>query len=828
MIPNYKFQDLAKLVEDLQFLLAKGGTPGDRLSKAKYYTKVTGFVFWTVFKGIIYYVILYTIYQIIFYGYPRFLVDMFKLKFYNKVDLKGTLNANELLYKQFRLLMEGNLESSFRDFQKLDEDYDNIKKNLFASNVFLDVSTTLINHYSKEFPSEDDRFNAAFIDYFGYYDSITSVLNIKGLQINNKRALIESLKYSVLRNYINLEKDKSDKPKSFYDIIMNYERNIVCRGGNDGKTDVQRAKINMKNKHITRTYNEFKKRWGIVKIETSKNFAKRFVDPVFAFTSDRCGDTLETIYIRMLTNEVRYNNLLEEKQRLAIDKRKMESKLKWPHERTKKNKSKLREIEKQLKNVDPDIEKLEAEILAKAEKEFDDPVKFNNPNKFFSIGDIAFLKDDLPDMTEISNTEEHNSIYVPCFNIYKEYYETNKQLFSHLQNTKSKSNEGMTPNEIVAYIFLSDLQNILRIQTNKNTTKEKPTIILEKIVDTYLSMENMLYACNQIISPSRQVVGKVIPREFLQYIVFPDKKALEHSIVEFYNIITSSSLKPLLEKAYRKNDIHAFDELKIKEQYTYYLLELHYVNQHGENIFYTFQNQSGLSDKPPNVISYINLPLEMQQKKEIQNKFGVQDNIIKFTKTHPLFTWVYLNSSNSIQNIYKQILNMITKGLLAKPFENVYNDTIEKIEFEKKSFLEVKNMIEKFQERIFNMKKSMIGMYIINLFFNRYRDDFETKDQITKMRIVQDGLVSIYQDQNIPIDIEPFFQRLFKPFKIDFIDGRIVALWKRTFHPPKFRTSNPNSYWRTFRAFYIDYLGKIMDRSIKSYWKNVRGLKKRV
>jgi hypothetical protein len=63
---------------------------------------------------------------------------------------------------------------------------------------------------------------------------------------------------------------------------------------------------------------------------------------------------------------------------------------------------------------------------------------------------------------------------------------------------------------------------------------------------------------------------------------------------------------------------------------------------------------------------------------------------------------------------------------------------------------------------------------------------------------------------------------------MDFIDGRIVALWKRTFHPPKFRVSNPNGYWRTFRAFYIDYLGKIMDRSIKSYWKNVRGLKKRV
>ena len=124
------------------------------------------------------------------------------------------------------------------------------------------------------------------------------------------------------------------------------------------------------------------------------------------------------------------------------------------------------------------------------------------------------------------------------------------------------------------------------------------------------------------------------------------------------------------------------------------------------------------------------------------------------------------------------------------------------------------------------MKKIIIASQMMYMFFVVYRDDvMEKGDKQAKMKVVQNGYVSLYNEQNVSYYVEPFFKRLFKPFKLDFIDGRIYGTWRRTI-TGFFRSRNhPNSFWREFKALYIDRLGKIMDQMLKSFWKKLKSMK---
>jgi hypothetical protein len=128
------------------------------------------------------------------------------------------------------------------------------------------------------------------------------------------------------------------------------------------------------------------------------------------------------------------------------------------------------------------------------------------------------------------------------------------------------------------------------------------------------------------------------------------------------------------------------------------------------------------------------------------------------------------------------------------------------------------------EDKVFAVKKCMISLHIVNLYLNGYRDSVEERDPMTKIKLTKDGFVDIIQQQNISYNVPDFFGRLFRPFKLEFIDGRIKASWRRTFYGPRFNPSSAVSYWREFRAFWIDYMGTKMDGMMKGWWKSFKNV----
>jgi hypothetical protein len=95
-------------------------------------------------------------------------------------------------------------------------------------------------------------------------------------------------------------------------------------------------------------------------------------------------------------------------------------------------------------------------------------------------------------------------------------------------------------------------------------------------------------------------------------------------------------------------------------------------------------------------------------------------------------------------------------------------------------------------------------------------------NQQTKSTIKLDGYIDIMDEQIIPTNVTDFFKRLFKPFYLEFIEGRILGAWRRAFDKERFKLKSRISYWNEFLPFWQGYIGRIMDSMIKSYWKNVR------
>lgn len=108
-LKDLKLSDITRLVEDFQYALVRtnnmfGGAATKQTSKGKKFLQ-----YLTIFFVIITIIIaLYFIYILLFRGYPRFILDLINLKFYNKINLDAFIQEKDFLLENVKYLAHPN------------------------------------------------------------------------------------------------------------------------------------------------------------------------------------------------------------------------------------------------------------------------------------------------------------------------------------------------------------------------------------------------------------------------------------------------------------------------------------------------------------------------------------------------------------------------------------------------------------------------------------------------------------------------------------------------------------------------------------------------
>lgn len=756
MITNYKFQDLAKFVEDLKFLLARGGTSGLWGKFSGENSTITQIVLSWIYTVVVWILIIlavYVVYQIIFKGYPRFPIDLAKFKLYNRVDTKKIVGGSKgLLYSNIFTLSEPSMREPL-----------SIILGSQQNNMFRELIETIDDTYELAFGV--NRIEEALTDYYTFYPSINKGLGLHYISPEDRSKKIRDTVSNAFDDYLNL-----------YTRIFVLNKQLACLF-NEGRDDKRRNEFNVLKKSVQEQVQNIYKQWNIVPVETKKIFASSFVEP--SYTS-KCNTPPYHKILEKTLKESAYPGLQQKVK--SIDKQDRHlKKLLRKRKRTAQEKTDINARREQLQK-----DKLQIKIdMAIAKKSAEDKA-FNELKKYegatFVFVSSSFKNPRAPAVPVIhyddkdrmnpnhleSRGKNQFTVYVPCYDMYKQYFILNKdKMFSKYLHT-------MNEDEIIASIFLMDLDGALE---NTENNDKKRHLIYERVLKTHSVLEDVAMITKTALQPIPNHPGTLV-----EYIVFPDKPIVEASANELMLRQTKQ-------------------DTPITQEYTYYLDELLKANP---NSYQQFAKQF-YGVKMETLITYLNLPKSKRDNPAIKQHFGFANTAMaEFIMKYPLFTMIYLKYGNDGEELYKNILNFV------KSFGNIEGN-----------ILEVVNMLE---NKVFMIKKCMISLHIVNLYLNGYRDSVQERDPITKIKLTKDGLVDIIQQQNISYNVPDFFGRLFTPFKLEFIDGRIKASWRRTFYGPRFNPSSAVSYWREFRAFWIDYMGPKMDGMMKGWWKSFKNL----
>lgn len=821
---NYRFQDLAKFFEDVKFLLARGGGLFPSGLSNKSIPEVILGIIWIIVLWIFIFIIVYVVYKIIFKGYPRFPLDLLRLKFYNKVDVKSSVgDPNGLLYDNINELSSEEMKDALMFFGKSGH---NFVSNENDTTIFQDVKDTILKEYQPEYNTDGTK--EAFGDYYKYFVQITDNLGLKGQPSSTKVAKLKSLYEDVFVNYI----------KWYREDVVAKERMIHCIL-NDGKTDEKREEIRNKKKKLEAEYKSLLLRTNCVKVDTTCEFANMFMDPDLTLKCQGDNKKLIDKWLKALGHEpkrLRYRQLERE---IRNDKRFLGAKLPKPKKRAKERIKWKTEEQKKLKIEMIDIQR---QAIAKAEEE----AKGESLPNLANITHKNIINYDTPSRiapnTSRVNAESKDviyTVYVPCYALYKHYYDIHRDtMFKSLDRS-------MSMDEIVAYIFLTDIEKIMenneiekqlqQIKQNGGDENDerlplvKPTLI-GKFLQLHTAIENMAGVVEKaILDPNSSMA-------YLQYFTFPDKDTLMGSISEVikYNkeivaLYTDGSVSGLTLKNYASKA----SQLSVRYDYTYYLMEVfaNYANKdNGAHGLYDLYERiiTSVGFNRNSLITFLNLPMEQQLDPKNIETFRVSQELLLFVKHHPIFALIYLGRGGSSEKrrTYINVMQMFISMLEDKPDLLLKAQQVEQLSLD-----DATTIVQHVEKKVFGLKKAYVCLHIIHLYFSRYRDSFHERDAITKNKISRDGFVDIYNEHNISYEFGSFFLRLFEPFKYEFIDGRIKASWKKAFYGPRFnpdlkRDKRNISYWRDFNAFWVDYMGKKMDGMMKSWWNNFKNYTK--
>lgn len=822
---NYKFQDLAKFIDDVKFLLSSGGGlfPGGIANKSL--PEIILRIIWIFILWIFIFVLVYIVYKIIFKGYPRFPLDLLRLNFYKKVDVKSSVgDPNGLLYDSINDLSSEEMKDALGYLSKSGHNFF-VEVGDKNTTVFQQVKDAIIKEYSPEYNT--DGAKEALSDYYKYFEQISENLDIKGQSSASKTKKLQTLYNEVFLNYI----------RWYMDEILSKEMVIQCVL-NNGKTDEKRNEIKERRKGLANEYKALLKRTDCKKIDTTCEFAKLFVDPGFSLQCPGDNKNLIDKWLKALGYEkprLRYRQLERE---IRNDKRFLGAKLPKPKKRAKERIRWKTEEQKKLKIQMIDIQK---EAIAKAQAEaktvslpkvdtatYKDIITYDTPARI--APNTSRVKAD--------SVGTQYTVFVPCYSLYKHYYDVHR-------DTMFKSlDKSMSVDEIVAYIFLTDIEKIMenaevekQIQRLKGIGSEdteqlpvtKPTLI-GKFLQIHMAIESMSGTIEGALMDTKT------PMAHLQYITFPDQDTITGSITELIKfnkdvvpLYSDGSASGVTLKDYVKN---AAKLSSCKYDYTYYLMEVFSYFANIDNGAHTLYDLyvfiiSSTEFNKNSLITFLNLPSEQQKDVRNLEKFKISKELLLFLRQHPIFTLVYLSENGQgSRDKYVKVMQMFVNMLEDKP------SMLEKArDVERLSVEEARMIIQHIEKKALGLKKVNVCLHMIHLYFSRYRDSLHERDSITKNKISRDGFVDIYNQHNISYEFGSFFKRLFEPFKYEFIDGRIKASWKKAFYGPRFnpdlkRDKRNISYWRDFNAFWIDYMGKKMDEMMKGWWKNFKNYTK--
>lgn len=413
---------------------------------------------------------------------------------------------------------------------------------------------------------------------------------------------------------------------------------------------------------------------------------------------------------------------------------------------------------------------------------------------------IQYEQDGITPILEKRKDGKQNKIYIPCYNMYHQYVVMNKK--------EKFNNTSMSDEELVAYLFMKDYQ---MIQNRSSNDDVKAIPILERILRMQIAMEKVAKMTSYSVSNDSNV------RKLLYYIFMTDDSTLDDAKD---NVVTN---RQKIISAYSENK---FDNISVSNDYSWYIMELFCMTSSLQSFtFDTFFSQLLALNTTISIdkMQTLNVYLNINKKPPgLMEKLQLEPSLVQFAIQHPIFTAVYLSQVVSIDT------RSLNKAAIDAKLKNAYNASSNMYN-EIKTFISqlappakydsVGSVIDVLKTNLHNLKEAFIYMHIVHLYLTEYKTTSGLKERVREDRLVREGFVELIGDQLITE--KEFFLKLITPFKNDLIDMRVVGAWKDVFYSDRFKHDNNISYWRDFKAYWVDYLRPKAEKTVVNLWKDV-------
>lgn len=219
--PSYKlnFNDLSRFLEDFSYILHKGGKTkrlSERLKisdeKKALIEKIIKWI-WLFFQLCIAIVAIYTIYIIIFKGYPRIIIDVLTFKFFHKEKPDNFLKESNLLAENIKFLSAQN-DSCLQSYAMYNYLYGNTNL-INLVNQFEKAKTDYYGKYRYE-----EQYINSLKEFYLFYDKIKRI-NPQDVRFENHKVTIEQydayellLTYKKIKGEIDVKNTKQGGNKS--------------------------------------------------------------------------------------------------------------------------------------------------------------------------------------------------------------------------------------------------------------------------------------------------------------------------------------------------------------------------------------------------------------------------------------------------------------------------------------------------------------------------------------------------------------------------------------------------------------------------------------
>ena len=197
---KFNFNDLSRFLEDFSYILHKGGAT-KRLSERFKMSEekkalVEKIIKWVkiFFQLCLVVVAVYTLYIILFKGYPRILMDFITFKFFHKEKPDSFLKEGNLLVNNFKFLSKQN-DSCLQSYDM----YKSLYGGTNLSNLIDQFEKAKLNYYGKY--KYDEQYINSLKEFYLFYDKIGKV-NPQDVRYENRKITIEQYDvYELLLTY---------------------------------------------------------------------------------------------------------------------------------------------------------------------------------------------------------------------------------------------------------------------------------------------------------------------------------------------------------------------------------------------------------------------------------------------------------------------------------------------------------------------------------------------------------------------------------------------------------------------------------------------------